>query len=1827
MMCSVGSVEGVPFTACISGRDIIILASNFSRIQQITSNSPVSSLDCSTDVGKIAAAYDNKIVIYEPIPVASGTSKLDYKWVQTATIESETNISVISFNLEGTRLIAGGQSLEMWVIESKTNWQCVWRCRTASIVSYLKFSPDGTLFCSAGESDRLVKIWYESVTNTPSLSVSNTNVNNDFTSATTLSTPNCLSPPPAFNGSAPIFSVASNNNQLDGFNRQKYEFSFIYVAHPLPVTSLEWRRTSKYTPRGAVANILITSCKDNIARIWVQTLLPDDGLVNFNQLKGNNCEGDLVSGAPPVQTQRHRQKLLRRLKRMKAFSQFKKRQALALDHSIDELEKVATANPTIATTIIHSEHYESSNTSVIHQSQHQINGGLASSHNNSSSNNILNTSLPTALSAHDFHSYALCSTVIKPGLHFHLAGIIEGEIELSNKNKVSIRDLQRSDTIASTIDQQQLEEDDISSQFVVHWINNKEIHITRSIELLLHDMLLRILKNNNPAASSTNSPQSAGESCSGSENDTDDTEDPNDDTITAESSKKLRHKLCRKMNKQRALAASGRRDPGDSDDSSHLNSNRTSMNATNNNNTVSGNTNGRASPTSLVEEFDKTLESLLKKWQMSTDLLFSVNKKDGTLTIWQVKYLDGEEPGVFRQVQIDKLSHLKSALPHYDAITMSLDVIAYSPSAYLDVKRAYLAVTNSSGLASSGNTANFIVGEQFSQVDVPEILSINTDSNSISNKPEATSLTEIKDSVSSSSLTDSEPSIFIVTQHLSGILGLWKFNFDSNYPRVQSVDLVTRITGLPIDPAWLRDGILIVEYLDKESSLITRWFADDNGRKLVRTSSRIPHSPSCKSNNHSSFREIESSGHHLPSVDEEVASKPLQLAGMKRSSQDSRSMDMKDSYRVSEMAGNINILPQYHLKQLIELLAFGKLQRVKAILNHLVNCLVSFESSREKDFDTTKSAPWAHRSRTLSIVAQSAQSFHDSFDIDNPSSNIQQQVVEEIELDYIEVTSIKPLPLYSLLNADVERPTKEIDSKAATREEFSVSYESIMKARSQVDETLDEILGQSTIETLNKQKENLKRMAKDGSDKGMLTNFNPKKAKLLTRVLTHTHLPGLSNIDQMHLLAVADAVALFDASPDDYNDIQDEDYDGSQGGGLSMMSTNIAIDSLDDRGLRFLTAMRQHIYLTRCLPMKQRNELKASGIGNHNLVWAFHSESQDELISLIPCVQRNKPEWSELREFGIGWWLKKLEVLRKLIEKVAQSAYQARQDPLDAALFYLAMKKKTLVCALLRRVNCDKRLLKLFEQDFNDPVNRKKALKNAYALLGLHRFEHAAAFFILAGSIWDAVEVCINNLNDIQLAIVLIRLYDNDTNLPYNLKKLLFTEILGSKRPTTQEHNNQSSSQTSQQQSATIQSNVVIANNIRSSSHQLDRRTSITNSMTGLQYQYDPKRAHQDPFLRSMAFWKLGDYLSSVHTLLENDVGQQQQQIASINAALPSQRSFQQNSSNNSRRNSDSINNSVSTGSFSQQLLDGGQLSPTNRGNVSVSASVFNFYLFLKDQTLVVKHKQQLLEEVEIKKRTSPVEEEHVHCHRARSLSSGELGFDECGISRAVKQSSTEFEVLNETTRLVDKYSDQAIAEKERRLFFSTANAYLEAGCPLLALEVLCSEDHLNMSKAQRMKFVACLHILMNELNTLASPSSAAASQHSDHQQHHQKFGNQFFEWLQQSVDAIKVICSYTGVVGLAMAAALSPSYSGEQNVAEDDCRQHIAEVEEEVETDQSMQELPSSRSQVVVGDMTWVKMNEPILRAMLTYCNLHSATVNSLTTVRLELLNLLKRF
>ena len=83
---------------------------------------------------------------------------------------------------------------------------------------------------------------------------------------------------------------------------------------------------------------------------------------------------------------------------------------------------------------------------------------------------------------------------------------------------------------------------------------------------------------------------------------------------------------------------------------------------------------------------------------------------------------------------------------------------------------------------------------------------------------------------------------------------------------------------------------------------------------------------------------------------------------------------------------------------------------------------------------------------------------------------------------------------------------------------------------------------------------------------------------------------------------------------------------------------------------------------------------------------------------------------------------------------------------------------------------------RLLSNNFQEARWKTAALKNAYALLGKRRYEYAAAFFLLAGNLQDAVNVCLHHIRDLQLAVAVARVYEGDDGLV--LRLLLTDKVL-----------------------------------------------------------------------------------------------------------------------------------------------------------------------------------------------------------------------------------------------------------------------------------------------------------------------------------------------------------------------------------------------------------------------------------------------------------------
>ncbi|CAE6416915.1 unnamed protein product [Rhizoctonia solani] len=231
---------------------------------------------------------------------------------------------------------------------------------------------------------------------------------------------------------------------------------------------------------------------------------------------------------------------------------------------------------------------------------------------------------------------------------------------------------------------------------------------------------------------------------------------------------------------------------------------------------------------------------------------------------------------------------------------------------------------------------------------------------------------------------------------------------------------------------------------------------------------------------------------------------------------------------------------------------------------------------------------------------------------------------------------------------------------------------------------------------------------------------------------------------------------------------------------IVMIQTTLEIDeqrrALDANGLRYLISIRSFYTLNRRLEAFG-DDLKHNGVSNsragkrerlryRDIVWAFHSESQQIMMDASTEACGGRMTWSDAKALGVFLWTRSPEDLKNQMEVLARNQYLlSDRDPVSCSLFYFALGKIKLVHGLWRQAAWHKDyalMVKFLSNDFTEPRWRTAALKNAFALLGKQRFEFAAAFFMLGGSLQDAVNVCIKQLNDFQLAIALARVVEGD---------------------------------------------------------------------------------------------------------------------------------------------------------------------------------------------------------------------------------------------------------------------------------------------------------------------------------------------------------------------------------------------------------------------------------------------------------------------------------
>ncbi|XP_026847140.1 dmX-like protein 2 [Drosophila persimilis] len=1043
--------------------------------------------------------------------------------------------------------------------------------------------------------------------------------------------------------------------------------------------------------------------------------------------------------------------------------------------------------------------------------------------------------------------------------------------------------------------------------------------------------------------------------------------------------------------------------------------------------------------------------------------------------------------------------------------------------------------------------------------------------------------------------------------------------------KLRQIDLQTAdgLPPLPMQISWVRDGILVVA-MDSEMHVYSQWKPHYTSHMVGGANGGSEDVPDTRNLRDEDLRSLanESTQLRLKNVASmplisKVSTANLQLlshdkkrrlgntsmanmngggavattVGSAPNDRDSGSDDYLTDFGLFQ-ASRIAcpVLPQYHPKQLMELLNCGKIRWVKAILAHLVRCMSGGSSGDQhgatQDEDGyARQRSWS-RSRTLSISYNAA----DNNNIQAEHRGSTTQIPEELMLDYAEINSIPPLPLWVLLNADRETPGGQ---GGASNAENDKDYDELFDMHNSED-NLDELLSEGEQGKRHERRLSL-------PEKQSISHFGPRQGQLLSRLLTHTHLPGLSSLDQMHLLALADTVATCNT---DFSDKFAADMGKNTANVPKEGAT--ATESLDDCGLRFLLAMKHFTYLLRCLPLQQRAQFQRQGVGTSNIVWAYHSESEEELLNLIPSYTKGDLRWATLRDLGMGYWLKNINTLRRCVERLAKCAYQQKQDPLDAAIYYLAMKKKSLVWGLFRSMR-DEKMTAFFGNNFAEDRWRKAALKNAFVLLGKQRFEHAVAFFLLANSLNDAIEVCMNKLEDFQLALIIARLYEGDAEGCY-YHKLLHEHILG------------------------------------------------TDPETG---RCDIPRAHPDPFLRSMTYWTLKKYQESLNTLLlTGGVGSLHSSYREEDLLRPEPQATNPNVFNfyiYLRTHPLLIRQNIALSAQEKRIahvvLSGFNYETAGAGAGSGGAAC-DKQLQLEDSITPIERQLyfttahghfksgcpalalEVLNKLPLKISEDPSSSGSSMAGSQAAATSQQINKEELinsgimdqwgaatatatadafdwGAPAAGNEAEAKFEIKwdDDDADPIDD-DDPEMATPQPPMGAEDAVAAAAA-----AVGRSTGDGHKMDIMAQQLKFVACLKILMEELSTLATGFEVDGGQ----------LRYQLYMWLEREVEALKQLCNYCS-----SEQQQASDGSGGDADAKDDKEMNASicpSTERPTLHEILMQDKQDFEAKVLraAKRKRWLKANETLLRTLLSYCSLHGASGGGLASVRMELVLLLQ--
>ncbi|KAH3660558.1 hypothetical protein OGAPHI_007144 [Ogataea philodendri] len=217
---------------------------------------------------------------------------------------------------------------------------------------------------------------------------------------------------------------------------------------------------------------------------------------------------------------------------------------------------------------------------------------------------------------------------------------------------------------------------------------------------------------------------------------------------------------------------------------------------------------------------------------------------------------------------------------------------------------------------------------------------------------------------------------------------------------------------------------------------------------------------------------------------------------------------------------------------------------------------------------------------------------------------------------------------------------------------------------------------------------------------------------------------------------------------------------------------------LDTNGRRFYLGMKLfQLNLTKGVQFKS--------ISMRDVTFALHSDNKDLLFNIINENSGGQIGAPEFSRNALAYWIEHTK-LAEVMETVARTEFLKTQDtgrykdPSVCSLHFLALHKRNVLVGLWRTSYGhpeQQKMIRFLGNDFKQDRWRSAAMKNAFVLLGKHRYIDAAYFFLLADSLKDCVNVVISKLHDTALAVAIARCYEKGDHGPV-MKNIVLKHIL-----------------------------------------------------------------------------------------------------------------------------------------------------------------------------------------------------------------------------------------------------------------------------------------------------------------------------------------------------------------------------------------------------------------------------------------------------------------